>query len=114
MFFFFYIIGDLVVGWWHNEVWIWIMLGFFLFSAITSTIRFLVYRSPRISPDAGTRYYTTDTIESDYVPGNEQQYSFQSQQPQVSKQNSSYCKYCGIELVGSAQYCSNCGALIEE
>ncbi|MBK5112301.1 MAG: zinc ribbon domain-containing protein [Candidatus Heimdallarchaeota archaeon] len=109
VFFFFYIIGDLVIGWWHNEVWVWIMLAFFLFSAVTSTIRYFVYRNPRISPDAGTRYHTTNSSVPDYIPESDPQYL-----PAQSEQSKSFCKFCGVDHRNSAQYCANCGALIEE
>lgn len=90
------------------------MLAFFLFSAVTSTIRFLVYRNPRISPDARTRYHTTNSSNPDYIPESDPQYFPAKSKPPVSKESRSFCKYCGVDLSNSGQYCVNCGAMIEE
>ena len=114
VFFFFFIIGDLVADWWDNEVWVYIMLAFFLFSAISSTIRYFIYRNPRISPDAETRYHTTNSSIPDYIPESDPQYLSTQPEPSTSKQDVSFCKYCGIDIKNSAQYCANCGAMIEE
>ena len=114
MFFFFYIVGDLIAGWWHNATWVWIMLAFFLFFAVTSTIKVLIYRSPRISPDADTRYYTSSSSDPDYIPKSDPQYLPAQPEPLASKQSNVFCKYCGVGIGNSAQYCPNCGAMVEE
>ena len=114
MFFFFYIVGDLIAGWWHNATWVWIMLAFFLFFAVTSTIRVLIFRSSRISPDAGVRHYTSGSSDPDYNPKSDPQYLPAKPEPSALKQSNVFCKYCGVGFENSAQYCPNCGAMVEE
>ena len=114
MFFFFYIVGDLIAGWWHNATWVWIMMAFFLFVAVTSTIRILIYRSPRISSDAGTRHYTSSSVDPDYIPESDPQHLSTRPEHVVTTQSKTFCKYCGAGIENLAQYCANCGAMLEE
>ncbi len=114
MFFFFYIVGDLIAGWWHNATWVWIMLAFFLFLALTSTIRVLIFKGSRISPDAGARHYTSSSVDPDYIPESDPQYLPAQPERIVTKQSKTFCKYCGVGIENSAQYCPNCGAMVEE
>lgn len=114
MFFFFYIVGDLIAGWWHNATWVWIMLAFFLFLAVTSTIRVLIFKGSRISPDAGARHYTSSSVDPDYIPESDPQYLPAQPERLVTKQSKTFCKYCGVGIENSVQYCPNCGAMVEE
>jgi len=114
MFFFFYIVGDLIADWWDNETWVWIIIAFSLFFAVTSTIRVLVFRSSRISSDAGTRHYTSSSADPDYIPESDPHYRPAKPEQQAAKQSKTFCKYCGNSVENSAQYCANCGAMVEE
>lgn len=114
MFFFFYIVGDLIAEWWHNATWMWIILAFYLFFAIVNTIRVIIFRRPRISPDAGTRYYTSSSSDPDYIPESDPLYRPAQQEPLGTKQSNKFCKYCGVDIKSSVQYCYNCGAMVEE
>jgi len=114
MFFFFYIVGDLIAGWWHNATWVWIVIAFSLFFAVTSTIRVLIFRNPRISPDAGTRHYTSSSVVPNYISESDPQHLPAQPESFAAKQSKTFCKYCGNSIENSAEYCANCGAMVEE
>ena len=114
MFFFFYIIGDLIADWWDNPTWMWIILAFSLFFAVMSTIRVLIFRSSRISPDAGTRHYTSSSNNPNYIPESDPQHLPAQPEDLGAKQSKTFCKFCGNSIEKSAPYCANCGAMVEE
>jgi len=114
-FFFFYIIGDFIMGWWHNQIWVWVILGFFLLSSIGTTIRFFVYKNPQVSINVDERYYNSNKVE---VNSNlEKGFTFSSY-PEDLNRNSNlqgkFCKFCGTKIYETDSFCSNCGANIEK
>jgi len=106
----FYVLGYIVFGWWGNTFWIWIVIGFFTMAAITSTIRFFVYKKPSIEPDHTTRYFTDEVQE--YIPAEDP--TLKPSIEQKIEEQSRYCSFCGALLKPGSKFCPNCGATIPD
>lgn len=107
LFFFFYIIGDVIAGWWHNAWWVFMILGFSLIGAISASIRFL-FIGPRGLPE-----YQEERMEhiSTNVEAKVISNSYTQGEQLQSKELSSakYCKNCGTGINESGSFCPNCG-----
>ncbi|NHJ48622.1 MAG: zinc ribbon domain-containing protein [Asgard group archaeon] len=110
VFFFFYIIGGYVAHWWAMEWWVWMILGFSVLGAISTTIRYIIYRKPSVPDDHATRHYSDDSPIA-YVPERDPIHSqpISGSYPKESSE-AKFCKYCGVNMDAGSQYCSNCGA----
>lgn len=109
VFFFFYIVGDLIMSWWHNAWWAWLIIAVSLFGAITTTLRSIANRSESMviteSDDHSTSFayhYQTDDENSNNI--NTETHSFES--------SSKYCKNCGAEVSDTNRYCAFCGEVV--
>ncbi len=113
VFFFFYIIGDLLVGWWHNAWWVWMIIGFSLIGAVSSTLRYVAYGFSSVPQEAEVRHYSTDLDTSDYIIESDPTHKPQVPTPNASN-NAKFCKFCGEAKEENSQYCSNCGLEIDD
>ncbi|NHJ33229.1 MAG: zinc ribbon domain-containing protein [Asgard group archaeon] len=92
----FFIIGILVANWWSYDAWwVWLILGLSFMSAVSSTIRFLIYREV-VEPVATQ----VTSIVVDEVP-------------EPVKETVKYCQSCGQQVEPTEKYCANCGAPVE-
>ncbi|MHA1211962.1 MAG: hypothetical protein ACTSSH_05825 [Candidatus Heimdallarchaeota archaeon] len=105
---FFYIIGDVTFGWWHNAIWVWIIIGFSLLGAISTSIRFFIFASSRISQHPETRYYSENNVQ-EYIPESDSSL-MPTRGEEESHKTKRFCKYCGVEITGSGEFCQNCGS----
>lgn len=101
--FFFYIIGDLLANWWHNAWWVWVILGFSLIGAISTTLRFFASRFSDVSDveydsDIPTSVAITESVY-------QTEYSSKEQTSTAIR----YCKNCGAAIEQPSQYCASCG-----
>ena len=108
--FFFYIIGDLVIDWWSGAWWVWLILGFSLIGAISTTFRYLA---------SGSDNYSTRKLESEYssateinqqsVSSSEQQYDSREATKDYTPTSVNFCKNCGGAIDNPSQFCASCG-----
>jgi hypothetical protein len=91
----FYIVGLLLAEWWdYSAWWIWLIIGMSLMGAVSSTIRFFVYRE--VEPIVTEA--TSIVVE---------------EMPEPVKEAIRYCQSCGQSIEGTEKFCANCGAPIE-
>lgn len=91
--FFFYIIGDLLADWWHNAWWVWMILGFSLIGAISTTFRYFASGPER---------------QSEFTQESEQSAIIEPQSEEIST-NVKFCKNCGAAIESPSQFCASCG-----
>jgi hypothetical protein len=90
----FFVVGVLLAEWWTiGSWWVWFIIGMSLMGAISSTIRFLVYRE--IEP-----------VISDVT-------SIVTVVPEPVKETVKYCASCGQNVEPTEKFCANCGAPLE-
>ena len=111
--FFFYIIGDLLIGWWRGAWWVWLIIGISGISAISTTLRYIAYR-------AGTKrsgnYYPQNNYGANSQIDENENYPVSSGSVRIIESQTKkeeFCKYCGQAITGPASYCPNCGAMVE-
>lgn len=91
----FYIVGNLLAEWWGYEAWwVWLIIGLSLMSAVTSTIRFFVYRE--IEPIVTE---VTASVQVEEIP--------------EPVKTAKFCQSCGQKVEGTEKFCANCGSPIE-
>lgn len=109
----FYVLGYIVFHWWGNEFWIWLIIGFFILSAIVSTIRFFVYKQPTVAFEPEARYFSDNSQE--YIPSEDKSLMPSATLSTISeKAETRYCSFCGAQLEPGSKFCKNCGAEIQQ
>jgi len=111
--FFFYIIGDLVIGWWSGAWWVWLIIGISGISTISTTLRYIAYGFGAKRRDD---YYPQDNYGSNYQKYEADDHQVSSNSIRIiesSTKKEEYCKYCGQAISNPGSYCSNCGAMVE-
>jgi len=94
----FCIVGMVLAGWWSiNAWWAWFIIGLMFMGAVTSTIRYFIYREA-IEPVVEQ----VTSIVIDDVP-----------EPEPVKETINYCQSCGQKVAIGENFCQNCGAPIE-
>ncbi|MCK5047599.1 MAG: zinc ribbon domain-containing protein, partial [Candidatus Heimdallarchaeota archaeon] len=91
----FFVVGVLLTPWWPIDTWwVWLIIGLSFMGAVSSTIRFFVYRE--IEPIVTE---VTASVQVEEIP------------EQIK--NAKFCQSCGQKAEGTEKFCANCGAPIE-
>ena len=111
--FFLYVLGDLIFNWWSAGWWVWVAIGIFGIGAISSTLRYIAYRSgaERDNVDYSQNNYDSNYQIQDNEERNVSSSSVRIIESQTKKEE--FCKYCGQSITGPASYCPNCGAMVD-
>jgi len=108
--FIFYIFGDLIANWWHNAWWVWLILGFSLIGAISTTFRYLASGSDNYSTRKSDSEYSSATeINHQPVSSSEQQYDSREATKDYTPTSVNFCKNCGGAIDNPSQFCASCG-----
>ncbi len=108
--FIFYIFGDLIANWWHNAWWVWLILGFSLIGAISTTFRYLASGSANYSVRKSDSEYSSDTgIHHQSIESSEQQNDSKLSAKAYTPINVRFCKNCGGAIENPSQFCASCG-----
>lgn len=108
--FFFYIFGDLIADWWHNAWWVWLILGFSLIGAISTTLKYLASGSDNYSKHNSNFDQPSDAeILQQPIGSSEQQYNSKLSTRGYTPTDVKYCKNCGGAIETTSQFCASCG-----
>lgn len=91
----FFVVGILLAGWWYYDAWwVWLIIGLSFMGAVSSTIRFFVYRE--IEPIVTE---VTASVQVEEIP--------------EPVKTTKFCQSCGQKVEGTEKFCANCGAPIK-
>lgn len=108
--FIFYIFGDLIANWWHNAWWVWIILGFSLIGAVSTTFRYLASGSTNYSTyNSNTEYSSGTELHQQPIDSSVEQYDSRVSTKDYTPTNVRFCKNCGGAIDSTSQFCASCG-----